>query len=206
MGMKAQAFQNKDQIGMMSGRKTLEVTKRMLQRWIPLRCCSRLHSLSQAMKLLTHLLLSAECTDSCPRNWVLTLMHQLRRLRFRRKKRKRRKRTKMTKTTMLTRKTMLIRMKRKRQRKRMKNFEHAWKFWNGGPGADFEALAKSLADERGQNKVSDEEVWPSCGIARMTDQFWTSVSPWRFTLHCLPCTVRPLLRSFNKNTACASKS
>merc|ERR1712013_622874 len=192
MGMKAQAFQNKDQIGMMSGRKTLEVTKRMPQRLTPLRCCSRLHSLNLAMKLLTHLLLSAECTDSRPRNWVLTLMRQLRRLRFRKKKRKRRKRTKMTKTTMLTRKTMLIRMKKKSQRKRMKNSEHVCTLCNGSPRADFEAFAQTLADEWGQNKVSDEGVWPSCGIACRIAQFWTSVSPWRFTLHRVPCTVRPL--------------
>merc|ERR1712107_613177 len=67
--MKAQAFQNKDQLSMMAGRKTLEInpnhpviadllskvkaTRRIRPLWIQHRCFSRLQSLNLAMKSLT---------------------------------------------------------------------------------------------------------------------------------------------------------
>jgi len=88
--MKAQAFQNKDQIGMMSGRKTLEVNanhpvvvdlltkvkadKEDAAALDTAQVCSRLLSSSQVTRLQIHLLWSTEYTDLCPRNWALILM------------------------------------------------------------------------------------------------------------------------------------
>merc|ERR1712146_127492 len=93
--MKAQAFQNKDQIQMMSGRKTLEInpnhpvivdlsaksrlTRRTRSRLTARRCFSRQRSLNLDMKLLIPPHLSLVSTGSCPRSSGLIRMHQLRR-------------------------------------------------------------------------------------------------------------------------------
>merc|ERR1712146_872785 len=104
------AFQNKDQIGMMSGRKTLEVNanhpvvvdlltkvkadKEDAAALDTAQVSSRLLSSSQVTRSQIHLLWSTEYTASCQRSWELTLMHRSRRSRFprRRKKLKRKRR------------------------------------------------------------------------------------------------------------------
>merc|ERR1711915_622757 len=66
--MKAQAFQNKDQISMMSGRKTLEVNPNhpVVVDLLP-KVCSRPPLLSLVTKLPTLRRSSAECTSLCRR-------------------------------------------------------------------------------------------------------------------------------------------
>merc|ERR1712000_537872 len=125
--MKAQAFQNKDQISMMSGRKTLEINPNhpvvvdLLSKVKDDKEHSAALDTAQVLfqtaliesgtRLQIRLLLCHEFTASCPRSSVLTLMLLRRRLKSQRRMRRKRPRRRRQR-----RKRMQKKMTRQRRR------------------------------------------------------------------------------------------